>query len=107
MVNNNIIKDFLQTDDINEKNMYIDLLSNNLEREFRDISPRKMFFFPKMPKVYVFSKSLYIEMPSYGSRVYQRKITEMRHKLREDFIVDVHYFDGKTTFIIRGEQTWD
>ena len=80
------------------------LIERDIKREFRDVMPRKYWIFPTVPKIYNLSNCTCIEMPSYGSMAYRMKLKALREDLNKFFVMDIHYFDGKTTFILKNKK---
>ena len=63
--------------------------------------PRRYWIFPSIPTVYTLSNSLCIEMPSYGSTAYNMKLDLFRRELNKSFVMDVHHYNRKITFILK------
>lgn len=77
------------------------LFRKRIRRNFRGIMPKKFGIFPGDPKVYRMSKTICIEMPSWGSYGYRVQLSTLINELKEYFICDVEYFDGKTTVLVK------
>lgn len=77
------------------------MVVKDFRRTYSRIMPKKYWIFPQQPVVYVLSKSICIEFPSWGSKEYRYSLADLQRALQTRFIFDVQYFDGKTTFIIR------
>ena len=69
---------------------------------FKDTIPKKYFIFTQVPEFYFISKTFCIELPSWGSKHYRELVYQFGLKLREYCVTDISYFNGKTTFMIRG-----
>lgn len=76
-------------------------ITRDLSKIFQDIMPKKFWIFSQNPHVYCLSHSLCIEMPGFGSEDYLSVLNELESQLRNRFVVETHYFDGKITFIVK------
>jgi len=94
----NLLKDLLRDlDDIKTFNLVV----KNSRRCYSGLMPKKYGIFPQQPDVYILSKCICLEFPSWGSIEYRYELSELRNKLCQNFYCDVQYFDGKTTFILK------
>ena len=79
----------------------LNLIRKHLRRQFTGIMPKRYYIFPRDPKVYRMSKSICIEMPSWGNRSYRLALATLERELKKSFICDTQYYDGNTTFVVR------
>ena len=82
-------------------NEEIRLIERHIKREFRDVMPKKYWIFPTIPTIYTLSNSLCIEMPASGSIAYKMKLDLLRKELNKSFVMDVHHYNRKITFILK------
>lgn len=83
-----------------------DILVKSIKKQltgiFKADMPKKYWIFNQEPKVYFVSQVFCLEFPSWGSQKYREMLIELGRKLRDFCTTDIAYFDGKTTFMIRG-----
>lgn len=77
-------------------------IRRQLTHTFKKDMPRKYWIFYQQPKIYFLSNTLCLEFPSWGSEKYRKLLIDLGRKLRAFCITDISYFDGKTTFAVRG-----
>lgn len=94
----NLLRELLE--DLNDKKTF-NLVVKNARRCYSGLMPKKYGIFPQQPHVYILSKSICLEFPSWGSIEYRYELSELQEKLSQNFYCDVQYFDGKTTFVLK------
>lgn len=78
-------------------------IEKRLIRYFKGTLPKKYFIIPQTPHVYILSNTICIELPSYGSLAYRKGfLLALTKRLKDYFICDITYYDGKITYKIRG-----
>lgn len=78
-------------------------IEKRLRKYFKGTLPKKYFIIPQTPYVYTLSNTLCIELPAYGSLAYRKGfLLALSKRLKEHFICDTIYYDGKITYKIRG-----
>lgn len=98
----NLINELIEGQlDKEQESIVLKTLSRNISKIFDNTMPKKYLVFPQNPKVYLLSRCLCIEVPSYGNTKYISILRMLKEKLYENFVFDTQYFDGKTTFIIK------
>lgn len=76
-------------------------IKSNIRRIFKGCMPKKYLIFPQLPEIYFLSRVLCFEFPSWGSLEYRNMLVRLTKKLSSFCVLDIQYFDGKTTFMIR------
>lgn len=97
-INNSQMKEALNN---SNDEVSLGLIRKNLRRQFRGLIPRNYGIFPQDVKVYRMSKSICIELPSWGSYGYRLALLTLEKELYKSFVCDTQYYDGKTTFVVR------
>ena len=99
MVNIDLLKDFVR--DNSNKALYRRVI-RNFRRCYSGIMPKKYLFLPQQPAIYPMSKSICIEFPAWGSFEYRYELSSLENRLSDNFLLEVHHFNGKITFILKG-----
>lgn len=79
-------------------------INRGVEQYFNGTMPKKYWIFPYKPCTYMLSKTVCIELPSYGNQTYRKLLSQLESQLKYSFKFDVELFNGNTTFIIKGIQ---
>lgn len=77
-------------------------VNKGVENYFQGEMPKKFFIFQQKPYTYLLSKSVCIEVPSYGNKTYRQLLYKLEKDLNHIFKCDVELFNGNTTFVITG-----
>lgn len=77
-------------------------ISKGVQDYFNGTIPKKYLIFPQKPYIYLLSKSVCIEVPSYGNKTYRHLLYNLEKELSYVFQFDVELFNGNTTFVIKG-----
>lgn len=87
--------------DKKEEGILLRTLRRNILKIFDNTIPKKFLIFPQNPEVYVLSHCVCIEVPSFGNNDYLIILKYLEESLMKEFVFDIHYFNGKTTFIVK------
>ena len=97
----NSILNNIELDNWQEVEVLMNILHKHIYRKFKGIMPHRYLIFPTTIDIYLMSKSVCIEVPSWGGSDYRKTLVKLGSNLEKLFIMDTQYYDGKTTFLIR------
>lgn len=87
----------------NDSVSYNDLrrIRKEIRKYFGDDMPKKYWFITINPYIYMVSKAICIELPSYGNEKYRKQLYALECQIQMYFECEIELYDGKTTFIVK------